>query len=387
MIDNVEIKFFTEYKKVIPLLYKIGNFWVTNIKLPDIFINNKSKDKIKLTQITILGYNSKKEIINFIIYEEEIKRTIENVIPQINAHIKEQNPFNSLKLTFGKTLFEKNHFSNKNILEPQEITMIPLSLMLFFHYIGSGTIDNLQVNFFINSESEQKVIEFPIDLFFVKATEDYIFPLKGNLCICNLPMNLSQHRKAQFQEFAFDIVGIEHYQGNEFSTSYKANPKELIDYSIFRRNVMAIGDGKVIEVGNKFPESKMNNTQTYSEEFFTKLSKQLLPKIGLKNTIAGNYIIIEHCSEQFSFYAHLSENSICVKEGDKVKQGDVIAKVGNTGHSTEPHLHFQLIDSKNLFEANCLPIMFKNIPINEMNQNFTESNSLICSDFFYIHIQ
>ena len=113
---------------------------------------------------------------------------------------------------------------------------------------------------------------------------------------------------------------------------------------------------------------------------------KIFPIIGVKNTMLGNYIIIKHKSKEFSVYAHLRENSLCLKKGDKVKRGEVIAKVGNTGHSTEPHLHFQLIDSINIFEANGLPIMFYNLPIREMNQHFSNSNSLINSDYFYVHI-
>ena len=379
-LDNVEISFFSEEKKVIPLFYKIGSFSVTNIKLPDIVIHNRSKEKITLSKITILGLNNNREVISLNLYEKELEETIKIVVPQINNLIKEQNIIDPLKLTFGKTKLMNRELSQSHILEPKKTTLIPLSLMLFFHYIGLKKIDNLQINFIINSESGQKVIEFPVDLFSFKVTGDYTFPLKGNLCICNLPMNIPQHRKAQSQEFAIDIVG------NEFSTSLKTDPNDLSDYSIFGSNVMTIGDGTVVEIGDKFPDSEMNNPKSYSEDFFNKLSNRMVPLIGIKNTILGNFVIIEHKSKEFSVYAHLKENSLCVKKGNKVKQGDVIAKVGNTGRSTSPHLHFQLIDSINIFEANGLPIMFNNLPIREMNQHFSNSNSLINSDYFYVHI-
>ena len=52
-LDNVEISFFSKEKRVIPLCYKIGGFSVTNIKLPDLVVYNKSKEQIKLSKITI----------------------------------------------------------------------------------------------------------------------------------------------------------------------------------------------------------------------------------------------------------------------------------------------------------------------------------------------
>ena len=56
----------------------------------------------------------------------------------------------------------------------------------------------------------------------------------------------------------------------------------------------------------------------------------------------GNYVIIEHDDGNYSLYGHLAQNSIQVYEGDIVDQGQVIAKVGHSGSSTGPHLHFEI---------------------------------------------
>jgi murein DD-endopeptidase MepM/ murein hydrolase activator NlpD len=54
----------------------------------------------------------------------------------------------------------------------------------------------------------------------------------------------------------------------------------------------------------------------------------------------GKMIVIEHPGKVFSVYAHLSQ--LKVRAGDRVKKGQVIAKSGNTGRSTGPHLHFEI---------------------------------------------
>lgn len=54
----------------------------------------------------------------------------------------------------------------------------------------------------------------------------------------------------------------------------------------------------------------------------------------------GNMIVIEHPGKVFSVYAHL--DSLGVDKGDRVRRGQVIAKSGNTGRSTGPHLHFEI---------------------------------------------
>jgi len=54
-------------------------------------------------------------------------------------------------------------------------------------------------------------------------------------------------------------------------------------------------------------------------------------------------------------YAHLIKGSLLVGVGDKVKKGDVLAKLGNTGNSNAPHLHFQLMDGPSFLSADGLP--------------------------------
>lgn len=56
----------------------------------------------------------------------------------------------------------------------------------------------------------------------------------------------------------------------------------------------------------------------------------------------GNYIVIQHSDGNYTLYAHLHENSITVKAGDSVDQGQVIAKMGSSGNSTGSHLHFEV---------------------------------------------
>lgn len=73
--------------------------------------------------------------------------------------------------------------------------------------------------------------------------------------------------------------------------------------------------------------------------------------------LAGNYIIIEGF-EGFAFLAHATTGSIQVKEGERVHAGQIVARVGNTGNSTAPHLHYHLMDSPDLWTAKGLPSCF-----------------------------
>lgn len=61
--------------------------------------------------------------------------------------------------------------------------------------------------------------------------------------------------------------------------------------------------------------------------------------------------------------AHLKKDSITIKVGDSVSRGQLIAKCGNTGNSTEPHLHFQLQTGQSFYSSAGLPVQFKNIAL------------------------
>lgn len=56
----------------------------------------------------------------------------------------------------------------------------------------------------------------------------------------------------------------------------------------------------------------------------------------------GNYIILQHIDNTYTVYAHLAAGSVNLNIGDSVKQGQVIAKMGNSGRSTGTHLHFEV---------------------------------------------
>ncbi len=76
------------------------------------------------------------------------------------------------------------------------------------------------------------------------------------------------------------------------------------------------------------------------------------------NNGSGNYVVIQHSDGNFSVYAHLHENTILVKAGDSVKQGQVIGKMGNSGYSTGTHLHFEIREGQNSLSATVEPLNY-----------------------------
>ena len=77
-----------------------------------------------------------------------------------------------------------------------------------------------------------------------------------------------------------------------------------------------------------------------------------------QSQIGGNKVILQIAPKVFAVYEHLQPDSLTVKVGDKVKAGAVLAKLGNTGPSTGPHLHFGLLDRPDIVTGRALPFVF-----------------------------
>jgi hypothetical protein len=73
--------------------------------------------------------------------------------------------------------------------------------------------------------------------------------------------------------------------------------------------------------------------------------------------LAGNHVIMA-TGGTYALYAHLAPGSVAVRRGQQVGAGEVIGRVGHTGNSTAPHLHFQLMDSADPLRARGIPCAF-----------------------------
>jgi murein DD-endopeptidase MepM/ murein hydrolase activator NlpD len=77
-------------------------------------------------------------------------------------------------------------------------------------------------------------------------------------------------------------------------------------------------------------------------------------------TGCGNSLTIDHGNGEYSVLMHLQGKHMRHRVGDRVEQGEVVGRIGNSGDSYGPHLHYSLQDSPRLFDANALPFGFSN---------------------------
>lgn len=132
-------------------------------------------------------------------------------------------------------------------------------------------------------------------------------------------LELNKHVLAKSQRRAADLVILD-AEGR----SHRGDGKRNEDYYAWGREVVAVADGRVIQVVDGVPENRPRSMNRYF--------------------VPGNVVVIEHSTTLHSLYAHLQPGKLRVKPGARIKRGAVVGLCGNSGNSSEPHLHFQLQD-------------------------------------------
>jgi hypothetical protein len=383
--SEISISLLTKNKKVIPIYYNIQNYWTTHIKLPSIIIQNNSTDTVKISSINVMGKALGKEVIRNLLYQNDLDSVIAKVNKNFNKLMADSDFFELSNMNGDVAILDKN-YRETSLLAPKELTCINLSSLIYLYYQGPTKIDELSLTVKVDIRNREKNFDFAIPLSPYVCQGDYIPPLRGTLLALSLPSSLS-HRAGHSTEFAMDFADV----GRDKKGNFDFNIGDTTTQSlIFHRDLLAIGNGVVVEVANRYPDSLAAVPKYFSPERMEEIEKKLksegVPKL---NILAGNYVIIDHLNGEFSMYSHLSENTITVKPNDQVKKGQVIAKVGSTGSSNAPHLHFQLMDSKDALIANGLPFIVKNptgiISLDIMG--FSETHWPPYSDFVFMYVE
>jgi murein DD-endopeptidase len=159
------------------------------------------------------------------------------------------------------------------------------------------------------------------------------------------PSNNSGHRRALLaidghvyapERFASDWVKV-----GPNGDSHQGTARND-DYWAFGEPVLAVADGEVTQASDGI----VDNTP-----------HQLPQPVTLDN-ILGNYIILRIAANRYVTYAHLQKGSITVAAHQRVRRGTVMARIGNSGQATAPHLHLQLTDGNSALEAEGVPFIF-----------------------------
>lgn len=187
----------------------------------------------------------------------------------------------------------------------------------------------------------------------VKPYEEEIIPeLERNMTELILPFNgewtvfwggdtkeLNYHIDHRAQKNAFDMLIIDQ-NGKTFKTDGKTND----DYYAFGKALMAPCDAEVVLVVDGIKD----NTPGELNPIY----------------VPGNTVILKTENEEYLFFAHFKQHSIAVKQGQKVSQGELLGLCGNSGNSSEAHLHFHIQNVEDMNKATGAKCYFEEVMVN-----------------------
>lgn len=191
------------------------------------------------------------------------------------------------------------------------------------------------------------------------------FPLRGEWQSPNTPgTKIPSHGTNRFgTRYAYDFIQVDWNRPGK--PAYRSSlPQYLItglplkDYYCWGQEIYAPCDGIVVKAEDHYEERERTNLLGDLKNAYQN-AKHFDPSMGDPRIVAGNYIIIEHSAKIYAALCHLQQESIQVTEGQLVKKGDLLGRVGHSGNSFGPHLHFQLMDNRDISKAKGLPCVFE----------------------------
>jgi peptidase M23-like protein len=122
--------------------------------------------------------------------------------------------------------------------------------------------------------------------------------------------------------------------------SHTGDGTVVTDYWSYGRDVRAPAAGRIIAVHDGDPDA--------------------VPHRPDRQRRAGNHILLEVAPDEYLVVAHLLAGSIAVKAGQSVARGEIVGRVGNSGNTSEPHVHVHLQDRPTPDQGEGIPLLFSN---------------------------
>lgn len=292
----------------------------------DLLVENLSDDTLNITEILLHSYDNKNKLI--------CRKMIND------------NGFNPSINTIGKTTLDKKE--SLYIYNP------------FFQFDLAQDIDRLHYVFqFLSNKGEQFTSEIEVTPINYTTKTDLILPIKDRVLIYDGHDFYSHHRRIDLINPILKTIGITANPSrygydfcvvNKDGDLFKGDKKINENWYGYGVPVYAPGAGKIVELVNTTSDNIIGEREFDFNLVFEN------PKI-----MAGNYIIIDHLNGEYSMLAHLKEGTFKVKEGDMIKQGQILGEMGFSGSTGWwVHLHYELRNGKDMWTNEGIPSYFSN---------------------------
>ena len=172
-------------------------------------------------------------------------------------------------------------------------------------------------------------------------------PVKGRLVIHDGHDFYAHHRRLDTEHYGAKEAGLTQNfmrysldinPSNDHFDIFRSTGAKNEDWFAWGQPLYATGDGTVVDAADVEPDNIRGG-----QSFFNVGKVKAAPM-----QFYGNYLVIDHGNGEFSLLGHIQKGSLSVKVGDVVKRGQLVARIGSSGSSGNPHVHYELRTGKDL---------------------------------------
>ncbi|MEU4265664.1 M23 family metallopeptidase [Streptomyces argenteolus] len=202
-------------------------------------------------------------------------------------------------------------------------------------------------------------------------------PVAGRWTALNSPADKvpSHGTHAYGQSYAIDIVAEPEAEGSRPPFRWLwplARPGR--DFPAFGAPLLAVADGTVVRASDRQRDHLSRNSGPALA--YLLLIEAFVRDMAGAHRIVGNHLVLDLGDGTYAAYAHLRHGSLQVKAGETVRAGQQLARCGNSGNSTEPHLHFQLMDHPDFDTARGVPFTWRGLGVPASGEAFVTDGTV-----------
>ncbi|MFJ9409282.1 M23 family metallopeptidase [Streptomyces sp. NPDC101393] len=197
-------------------------------------------------------------------------------------------------------------------------------------------------------------------------------PVTGRWNALNSPADKvpSHGTRSYGQAYAIDIVA-EPEPGARPGFGWWPLARRNDDFPAFGAPLLAVADATVIRADDR-QRDHLSRTSWLALGYLF-IVEGLFRSMGGVRRVVGNHVILDLGEGTYALYAHLRRGSLAVRTGDRVHAGQQLGQCGNSGNSTEPHVHFQLMDDADPDTAAGTPFTWRGIGVPHNGEIFEAS--------------
>ncbi len=324
-----------------------------SLVVPSVAVLNKAKTAARIDEVDLELLNGGAAVDTRVLKDASLE-----AVAKSGAGLQASGALDAFAFQFcdGKLLGRSPHLAGGAAVAAGGALLISNQV-----FAWKGVRDGVRVRVKSVVAGERREVSATIPITAATVKTPMRFPLDGRWFVAVAGTPHGGHRWALPEAFALDIVAL-----GAGDASYQGDGAKFTDYYAYGAPILAAGTGTVVKIVEGEAEDPAilrrpgESLAAYGERI-GQLQNKLLAR-G-EAGIAGNSVLIDHGNGEYSLYAHLKTGSIKVKPGQAVAAGAPIARLGASGNTTEPHLHFQVCDQPSALHCAGIPLAFTNVEL------------------------